>query len=58
MKIAGVVAEYNPYHNGHRYLAENLRKQGATHIAAVMSGHLVQRGEVRCFPNGRGQKLP
>ncbi len=49
MKIAGVVAEYNPYHNGHRYLAENLRKQGATHIAAVMSGHLVQRGEVPLF---------
>lgn len=49
MKIAGIVAEYNPYHNGHLYLTEQLRKQGATHIAAVMSGHLVQRGEVSLF---------
>ncbi len=49
MKTAGIVAEYNPYHNGHRYLAEKLRKQGATHIAAVMSGHLVQRGEPAFF---------
>ena len=49
MKIAGIVAEYNPYHNGHFYLTKQLRKQGATHIAAVMSGHLVQRGEVSLF---------
>lgn len=45
MKIAGVVTEYNPFHNGHRYQAEQMRKNGATHTVAVMSGNLVQRGE-------------
>lgn len=45
MKIAGVVAEYNPFHNGHAYQIEQMRKAGATHVAAVMSGAFVQRGE-------------
>lgn len=49
MKIAGIVAEYNPYHNGHAWLASWLREQGATHVVAVMSGHLVQRGEPALF---------
>lgn len=45
MKIAGVVAEYNPFHNGHGYQAKQMRKNGATHTVAVMSGNFVQRGE-------------
>lgn len=45
MKICGIIAEYDPYHNGHRYLTERLRERGYTHIAAVMSGSFVQRGE-------------
>lgn len=49
MKIAGIVAEYNPFHNGHAYLADELRARGATHVVAVMSGHLVQRGETALF---------
>lgn len=54
MKIAGIVAEYNPFHNGH---ADHIRRTrdpqngvGATHIVAVMSGHFVQRGEPALFP--------
>lgn len=49
MKLAAVVAEYNPFHNGHRYQLEEIRRQGATHIAVVMSGNLVQRGEPAFF---------
>lgn len=45
VKIGGVVAEYNPFHNGHRYQLEALRQAGATHVVAVMSGNFVQRGE-------------
>lgn len=45
MKIYGVIAEYNPFHNGHKYLIDALRDKGATHIVAVMSGNFVQRGE-------------
>lgn len=44
MKIAGIVCEYNPMHNGHVYQIEQARKNGATHIVAVMSGNFVQRG--------------
>ncbi|MBP3380733.1 MAG: nucleotidyltransferase family protein [Ruminococcus sp.] len=45
MKISGIVCEYNPFHNGHLYHIAETRKNGATHIAAVMSGNFVQRGE-------------
>jgi predicted nucleotidyltransferase len=45
MKIAGIVAEYNPFHNGHQYHIEETKKQtGADYIIAVMSGDFVQRG--------------
>lgn len=46
MNITGIVAEYNPFHNGHRYMIEKCRENGATHIVAVMSGNFVQRGSV------------
>ena len=48
MKVAGIIAEYNPFHNGHAYQIQRTRKQ-ATHIIAVMSGHLTQRGSISCY---------
>ena len=45
MRVAGIVSEFNPFHNGHRYLIDRAGASGATHIAAVMSGSFVQRGE-------------
>lgn len=45
MKISCVISEFNPFHNGHRYLIQRQRENGATHIVAVMSGSFVQRGE-------------
>ena len=49
MKVAAIVAEYNPFHNGHKFHIEETRKQGATHIVAVMSPNFVQRGDVALF---------
>lgn len=47
MKTAGIICEYNPFHNGHRYHIEQTREKfGATHIVAVMSGNFTQRGDV------------
>ena len=46
MKIAGIIAEYNPFHSGHEYHIKKTREAGATHIVAVMSGSFVQRGDV------------
>lgn len=50
MVVAGIVAEYNPFHNGHAYLIEATRVAGATHIVAVMSGDFIQRGGPACAP--------
>lgn len=52
MKVAGIIAEYNPFHNGHALLFEKARLGGATHIVAVMSGNYVQRGEPALFSHG------
>ncbi len=49
MKTAAIISEFNPFHNGHRYLIEQTRKAGATHIAAIMSGNFVQRGDAAVF---------
>ena len=47
MKVAGIIAEYNPFHKGHQYHIEETRKQtGADYVIAVMSGDYVQRGDV------------
>lgn len=43
--LSAIICEYNPFHNGHKYHIEETRRQGATHIAAIMSGNFVQRGE-------------
>lgn len=49
MKIAGVIAEYNPFHSGHEYqLAQTRERFGATHIAVCMSGSFTQRGDCAC----------
>ncbi|MBE6811985.1 MAG: nucleotidyltransferase family protein [Ruminococcaceae bacterium] len=44
MKIAAVIAEYNPFHNGHNYHIQKTREKGCSHVIAVMSGNFVQRG--------------
>ncbi|MBQ7294685.1 MAG: nucleotidyltransferase family protein [Clostridia bacterium] len=43
--IAGIVCEYNPFHNGHLYHIKKTREAGADFIVCVMSGNFVQRGE-------------
>ena len=45
MKTALIVAEFNPYHNGHKYIAKKARElTGADFVIALMSGDFVQRG--------------
>lgn len=46
MEIAGIVAEYNPFHNGHLYQINQTKFQThADAIVAVISGNFSQRGE-------------
>ncbi len=45
MRTTGIIAEYNPFHNGHAYQIDTIRRQtGADNIVIVMSGNFVQRG--------------
>jgi len=43
--VLGIIAEYNPFHNGHLYQIEEAKKQtGAEYVVVVMSGNFTQRG--------------
>lgn len=51
MKIVGLIAEYNPFHNGHLYhIQEARRVTGADTVIVVMSGDYVQRGVPAIMP--------
>ena len=46
MKIIGIIAEYNPFHNGHLYQIEKVKEIYPESIIIVaMSGNFLQRGE-------------
>lgn len=50
MKTAAIIAEYNPFHNGHKYLIEETRRlTGADFVLVIMSGNFVQRGAPAIF---------
>lgn len=49
MSVIGIVCEFNPFHNGHKYLINSVKKDGDI-IVCVMSGNYVQRGEPAIFP--------
>ncbi len=45
MNITGIIAEYNPFHNGHAYQLKCAKERtGADYIIILMSGNFVQRG--------------
>lgn len=46
MSVLGIIAEYNPFHNGHLHHLEQARSlTGAHYTVCVMSGNFIQRGE-------------
>ena len=48
--ITGIIAEYNPFHNGHAYQLEQARLlTGCDFLVVVMSGDYVQRGAPAVF---------
>ncbi|MCI9175074.1 MAG: nucleotidyltransferase family protein [Lachnospiraceae bacterium] len=45
MNVLGIIAEYNPFHNGHAYQIKTLKKEtNADFVIIAMSGNFVQRG--------------
>ncbi len=44
-RVLGIIAEYNPFHNGHLYhIAKSKEESGAQYVVALISGNFVQRG--------------
>lgn len=48
MKIGGIIAEYNPFHNGHAFQISEVKKE-CDGVVTVMSGSVVQRGSLAAF---------
>lgn len=48
MSVIGIVCEFNPFHNGHKYLIDSVKGEDDI-VVAVMSGNFVQRGEPAIF---------
>lgn len=47
MKICAIICEFNPFHNGHKYLIGRAKEiTGCDFILCVMSGSFTQRGDV------------
>ena len=47
MKIVGIVAEFNPMHNGHKYLIDTAKElTGADIVICIMSGNFTQAGNI------------
>ena len=48
MKIAAIITEYNPFHNGHQYQIDKTRELLGEDVAiiAIMSGNFTQRGDL------------
>ena len=50
MKICAVICEYNPFHNGHKYQLEQMKKTGECDaVLCLMSGNFTQRGDAAVF---------
>ncbi len=50
MRTAGIIAEYNPFHNGHAWQIAELKKRGFEAMVCVCSPGVVQRGTAALFP--------
>jgi predicted nucleotidyltransferase len=50
MLVLGVIAEFNPFHNGHQFLLQKSKElTGADFSIAIMGGNFLQRGEPACW---------
>ena len=47
LEVLGIIAEFNPLHNGHKYLIKEAKKHGT--VICVISGNFVERGDTAIF---------
>ncbi|MDO4280605.1 MAG: nucleotidyltransferase family protein [Peptococcaceae bacterium] len=58
MTTIGIVAEWNPFHNGHQHLIESIRRDAPEAcIVSAMSGSFCQRGEAACLDKWQRAEL-
>ena len=58
MNICGIIAEYNPFHNGHLHHIEETKKiTGCDAVIAIMSGNFIQRGVPALFDKWTRTKM-
>lgn len=58
MKICGIVAEYNPFHNGHLYHIQKSKElTNSDIVVAIMSGNFIQRGLPALFDKWTRTKI-
>lgn len=46
MSRAAVICEFNPFHNGHKFLLEKIKTDYRDEVVCIMSGNFVQRGDI------------
>lgn len=49
-KLAGIIAEYDPFHNGHAWQLQQAKALGAQRVVVAMSCGLTQRGALPLLP--------
>ena len=58
MRLCGVIAEYNPFHNGHAHqLAEARRRSGCDYLIVCMDGGMTQRGDAALLDKGTRARM-
>lgn len=57
-KVLGIIAEYNPFHNGHLYHLENSKKlTGCDYTISIMSGNFTERGSTSLIDKWEKTKI-
>ncbi len=49
LSACGIIAEYNPFHNGHLWQLQQVKKLTGLPVMIALSGHFTQRGEAACL---------
>ena len=50
MKTLGIIAEYNPFHNGHKYHIEKAKQiTNSDFVIVIMSGSFTQQGNIAIY---------
>ena len=58
MEVIGIIAEYNPFHNGHLYQIKKVKElYPESIIVVILNGYFLQRGEISILSKEEKSKL-